>query len=113
MTRRGPEPTAPGGTHVGPTQFKRLALIAVWQTVMVTAVLYFDPSPREWISSTFAVAALLVPFIGYIAALYDIPLLARWPRILRVAVLTLLSLLVTVGGYCILFFAVLLARGEL
>ena len=95
------------------THFKRLALIVIWQAIMVAAVLYFASSPRRWLPSVFAVAALLVPFVCYIAAAYDAPFLAKWSRILKASVLTLASVIVTIGGYCVLFFAGLLIKGEL
>ncbi len=84
---------------------KRLALVGFWQTLMVFGVLSFDSSPYRWVPSVFAVAALLVPFVGYIAAGYDAPVFARWSPILKMTILTLSSLLVTVVGYTIVMLA--------
>jgi hypothetical protein len=82
------------------THFKRLALIIVLQVVTELACLfYFSSSPHRWIP--FAVAGLLLPFIGYIAALDDAPFLMKRPRILKASVLTLSSLALTFGGYII------------
>jgi hypothetical protein len=82
------------------THFKRLALIIVLQVVMeLVCLFYFSSSPHRWIP--FAVAGLLLPFIGYIAALDSAPLLTKWPLILKASVLTLSSLTLTIGGYII------------
>ena len=94
------------------THFKRRALIVAWQAAMVAGFLYFDSSPRRWLPSIFGVAALLVPFVCYIAAVYDAPLLAKWSRVVKASVLTLFSVVVTICGYCLLFFAGLLIKGE-
>jgi hypothetical protein len=99
--------------HVLPFRLKRFRLIIVWQTVMVAAVLYFDSPRRVWLPSLFAVSALLVPFIGYIAAIYNAPILAHWPRVARAFVLTLASALATLGGYYVLFAAGSLLMGRL
>ena len=87
------------------TYFMRLTLIVIWQAAMVTCFICFDPSPHRWIPSAFAVAALLLPFIGYIAAIYDAPFFMKWPRILKAGVLTLLSVVFTIGGYVAFFIA--------
>ena len=93
--------------------FIRLALIVIWQTATTTCVLYFDSSPHRWIPGTFAVAALLLPFIGYIVACYDAPLFARWSRVLKASVLTVSSVVVTIAGYLGLFMAGLAMKGEI
>ncbi len=86
------------------THFIRLALIVAWQVVMVACLIYFDSAKsHRWILDVVAVAALLVPFIGYIAAVYDAPIFARWPRILRAGVFTLCSFAFTFGGYLTFF----------
>ena len=88
--------------------FIRLALIVIWQTAMIACVLYFDSSSHRWIPGAFAVAALLLPFVGYIVACYDAPLFARWSRVLKASVLTVSSVIVTIAGYLGLFMAGLL-----
>ena len=93
--------------------FKRLVLILIWQAAMVAGVLYFDSSPRRWIPGAFGVAALLLPFVGYIAAFDDAPLLTKWSRIVKASVLTLASVAVTIVGYGVLFLTGLLIRGDL
>jgi hypothetical protein len=93
--------------------FKRLALIVVYQMLMVAAVLYFDSFSRRWIPGVFAIAALLLPFICYIAAVYDTPVFARWSGALKAGVLTLSSVIMTIGGYCILFFTGLFIQGKI
>jgi len=105
--------SSPFSHFVSATHLIRLALIVVWQAVMVAAVLYFDSSPRRWLPSLFAVAALLVPFVCYIIVVYDLPVLAKWSRIVRASVLTLSSIVVTIAGYTVMFLADLVIRGEL
>lgn len=95
------------------THFIRLAVIVVWQILMVAAVLYFDSSPHRWIPSICAIAALLPPFVCYIAAVYDAPFFARWSRTAKAAALTLSSVVVTIAGYCVLFFTGLLIQGKI
>jgi hypothetical protein len=94
---------------------KRLALIVIWQALMVAALFYSDlnATSRRWIPSIFGLAALPLPFVFYIAALYDAPLFARWHRILKASVLTLSSVIVTVGGYSIMFYTGLLIEEKL
>ena len=110
------------------THFIRLALIGLWQAVMVSGIVYFDSSPHHWIPSVFAVAALLVPFIGYIVTVYHAPLFARWSRlfhwrwwlilnlrrwrVLKMLVLTSASIFITISGYVALFFLGLWIKGE-
>ncbi len=83
--------------------FILLALIPVWQAAVVTAVLHFDSSPERWLPSLFVVAAILIPLIGYLAVGYQIPVFERLSRVLRVGILTLLSVFVTICGYAGLF----------
>ena len=74
---------------------------------MVTALVCFDPfSQLGWVPLTFFVVALLGPFIAYIAAFDDAPLLSQWPRVVRACVLTLSSIVATLVGYCTLYVAV-------
>jgi hypothetical protein len=95
------------------THFIRLALIVIWQAVMVACLIYFDSSTsHRWILSVIAVAALLLPFIGYIAAIYDAPLFAKWPRVLKAGVFTLSSFVFTIGGYLMFFLAGYFIRGR-
>ncbi len=95
------------------SNLKRLVLILLWQVVMVSAVVYFDASPRPWIPGVFAVAALLPPFLCYIAAVDDAPLFVKWPRILKASVVTLSSVILTVGVYVGLFVAGYAIEGKL
>jgi len=81
----------------------RLAVIPIFQVAMVSALLYLDSSPHRWLLNALAVAALLVPFIGYMAVVWDAPLFGKWSRILKAGVLTLASIFATVGGYTLLF----------
>ena len=90
----------------------RLALIPVWQAAMVTAVLCVDSSPRRWLPGLFAVAAILIPFIGYLVVGYKIPVFRDRSRVLRVGFLTFLSVSVTICGYAGLFFVGLCVQGE-
>jgi hypothetical protein len=86
--------------------FTRLVLIPVWQVAMVAAALYFyfNSWPGCWPSILFAIAAILIPFMGYFAAAYQIRLFRRLTRIPRAGILTLLALLVTVSGFAGLLF---------
>ncbi len=72
---------------------------------MVVALFYsnFNATAPRWIPSIFGVAALPLPFVFYIAAVYDAPMFARWQRILKAIVVTIGSVIVTVGGYLIFF----------
>lgn len=80
---------------------------------MVGALLYFDSSPHRWIPSVFAVSALLVPFISYIASVYEAPLFVKWSRVAKASVLTVSSLVCTIAGYLVLFTLGLLVKGDL
>ncbi len=91
----------------------RLTLILVFQAVMVAATLHFDSSPRRWLPGSFAAAAMLVPLIGYIAAVYKAPRFGKWSRVLKTGVLTLLSILATMCGYTLLFLLGLWIKGDL
>ena len=74
---------------------------------MVTALVCFDAvSQLDWVPLTFFVAALLGPFVTYIAALDDAPLFSQWPRVVKTCVLTLSSIVATLVGYCALYVAV-------
>jgi hypothetical protein len=91
----------------------RLALIPVFQAGMVSGLLYFDSSPHRWIPGDFALAALLVPFIAYMAGVYNAPLLWKWSRTLKAAVLTLVSVIATIGGYTVFFVGEVWIKGEI
>ena len=101
------------GNSMRTTHYTRLILIVVWQLVMVAALLYSDSSPHRWIPSVFAISALLVPFISYIASVYDAPLFVKWSRVLKAAVLTLCSFVCTIIGYLVLFIVGRLLNGVL
>jgi hypothetical protein len=111
------------------THFIRLALIVIWQAVMVACLLYFDSSSsHRWVLSVIAISALLLPFVGYIAAVYHAPLFARWSRLfcwhwwlilnirrwraLKMLVLTSASVVVTIVGYVAFFILGLWLKGE-
>ena len=83
--------------------FKRIALIILLQSLMVAAGFYFVDSND---SNPFLIAALLVPFIAYVAAVYDALLLARFSRVVRASILTLSSIVVTFGGCYVLILAI-------
>jgi hypothetical protein len=91
------------------THFKRIALIVVWQATMLTGALYYDRFPN--LSNAFIAAALSLPFLGYIAALYDAPLFAKWSRGSKGMVLTVLSLVLTIAGYVALFLTGIMIKG--
>ena len=78
--------------------------------MLVPAIDLFSPS-RRWIGDIFTVAALLPPFICYIAAFYDAPLFAGWPPVLKTSVLTVSSLILTWVGCVILGITELLIEG--
>ena len=80
---------------------------------MVSGIVCFDSSPSRWVPGAFAVAALVLPFVAYIAAIYHAPLFAKWPRTLKAGVLTVLSIVVTIGGYLVFFTAGFLLKGAL
>jgi hypothetical protein len=52
----------------------------------------------KWVPQTFAICFWFAPLVGYIAALYCSQLCARQPQIIRALILTILSLVLTVGG---------------
>jgi len=86
---------------------KRLGLIVLGQAAMVTALVCCDPfSQLDWVPLAFFVAALLGPFVAYVAALGDAPLLSQWPGVVRTCALTLSSIVATLVGYCALYVAV-------
>jgi hypothetical protein len=86
--------------------FIRLFLVVAWQAAMVACLIYFDSAKsHRWILDVVAVAALLLPFIGYIASVYDAPIFARWPRAIKAGVFTLGSFVLTFGGYLAFFLA--------
>ena len=91
----------------------RLILIPVYQAVMVSAALFLESSSHRWIFGLFILAAVIVPFIGYIATLYQAPLFGKWSRTLKAGVSTLASLIVTIGGYTLLFNAGSWIKGDL
>jgi len=80
---------------------------------MVAAVVLCDALSRRWIPGAFGASALLLPFVCYIAAVDDAPIFARWNRILKASVVTLSSVILTVGGYLIFFFTGLLFSPKL
>jgi len=91
--------------------FKRLGLILVWQALMlVPSIDLFSPS-RRWIADIFTTAALLPPFICYIAAFYDAPLFAEWPTVLKTTGLTVSSLILTWVGFITLGIIELMTEG--
>jgi hypothetical protein len=92
--------------------FIRLIAIIGWQMAMVGMIYYFDSSPHRWIPALFALSALILPFIAYIAALYDAPVFAKWPRTVKAAFLTFCSVVVTIGGYVLFFLAAFFVTGR-
>ena len=81
--------------------------------LVAAAVLYFDSSLCRCIPRVCAIAALLPTFNCYIAAASDAPMFARWSRALKAGVLTISSVVLTIGGYCLLFFVGLFIQGKI
>jgi hypothetical protein len=90
----------------------RLVLTAIGQAVVVAGILVFNSYALDVLASVCAVAAMVLPFVGYIAAAYDAPLLAKWPRALKTSVLAILSIVVTLGGYIVFTTCGFLIRGK-
>jgi hypothetical protein len=90
-----------------------IPVAVVWQASMIAAVLYFDSSPSRWMPGAFAAAALLLPFIGYIAVFHGLPWLVKWPRFLRTGILTVSSIVATIVAYVALFVLGLLLQEQL
>jgi hypothetical protein len=88
-------------------------LILFWQAVMIAAILHFDSSPQRWIPACFAISALLLPFVSYIAVLYDAPLLMKFSRYLKAGVLTVVAFVATFVIYAALFIAELIITGQM
>jgi hypothetical protein len=88
-----------------------LAILA-FQGAMVAALVYFDSSPHQWIPSLFAIVAMLVPLVGYVAAFYHAPLFGQWSRTLKTSVLILASIIVTMACYTLLLLAGLFCKGD-
>lgn len=63
----------------------------------------FNDSTWQWLPAIFSISYWLVPFVGYIVALYQAPVFARWPPILRTAFLTVFSLAGSLVGGIVIF----------
>jgi hypothetical protein len=98
------------GIIVRTTHFKRIALIVAWQGTMLAGAIFYDDRSAN-ISSAFIAAALSLPFVGYIVALYDAPLFAELSRILKATALATSSLVLTIIGYAVLFLAGIMIKG--
>jgi hypothetical protein len=81
---------------------KRAALVFLVQCALMFAVVVFDESELRWLPAIFAVCFWLLPFVCYIVALYRVPMFSRWSPVLRMACVTVISLVVSaVGGFAI------------
>ncbi|MDO8944676.1 MAG: hypothetical protein Q7U75_15950, partial [Desulfobacterales bacterium] len=56
---------------------KRAALIFIVQCALMSLVVVFDQSELRWLAGIFAVSFWLLPFVGYIVALYRVPMFSR------------------------------------
>jgi hypothetical protein len=77
---------------------KLIALVFAVQCVFLLATVLFNDSGFQWLPTTLGICFWLVPFAGYIVALYHAPIFARWSPILRTACVTLLSVAGSVVG---------------
>ena len=85
------------------TQFKLLALTLGVQLILISALLLLDhlpeTAPRHDIGMACSVASILIPFAGYIFALYGAPFISRAPRVLKRLALCFISLALTGAGH--------------
>jgi hypothetical protein len=84
---------------------KFVVLILAVQCAFGAGIILSQSAALSWLGMAAGIGFLIIPFIGYIAALYDLPLLARFSPILRTACLTLFSTVATfAAGYAIYLF---------
>ena len=85
------------------TQFKLLALTLGLQLVLISALLLIDrlpeTAPRHVIGMTCSIASILIPYAGYIFALYGAPFISRAPRVLKILALGFISIALTGVGH--------------
>ena len=77
---------------------KKVLLVLAIQAVAITATFCLDHTRLDWLAMIGCFAAFLVPFPGYIIALYHAPMRLASSKTGRMAVLTLLSFFLTVFG---------------
>ena len=84
-------------------QFKLLALTLGVQLILISALLLLDhlskTAPRDVLGMACSVSSILIPFAGYIFALYDAPFISRAPRVLKMLALCISSLALTGAGH--------------
>ena len=95
--------------HMDARSLKRAALTFIVQCALMLLVVVFDQSELRWLAGIFAVSFWLLPFVGYIVALYRAPMFSRWSPALRTACVTVVSLVVSVvSGFAIFLFVPLM-----
>ena len=85
------------------THYIRLTLVAVFQALLVAALLYLDSRPFEskpprWIPNSIAIAMLLIPFISYVLVAFNAPIFQKWSRTRKTIILPIFSFLLTIAG---------------
>jgi len=78
--------------------FKRLAGVVGIQWVLFAAVIRFESS-IPWLAGLAASLALLVPMVLHIWVLYDAPLGANAPRVVKTALTALVAFGLTLVGF--------------
>ena len=85
------------------TQFKLLALTLGVQLILISSLFLLDrlpeTAPMHVISMTCSIASFLVPYAGYIFALYGAPMISRVPRVLKMLAPGLISVALTAAGH--------------
>lgn len=88
---------------------KKAFLVFALQAIAITAAVCLDHTPLDRLAMAGLFAAFLVPFPGYIIALYRAPMGFVQSSNGRMAVLTLLSFFLTVFGGGLITVALLIA----
>ena len=83
----------------------QVALVILWQVIMVACYHLVGASHERFLSAV-VIASWLVPFVGYLVAVYGTSLLAKWPRALRAGLFALSSLVFTFFVYLVLSLSV-------
>ncbi len=79
-------------------QFKRIALVFAVQLILILTVDTWGRKPWGLPERVCFFGAYVLPFVGYIAFLYGAPMCATMSSIPKMACLTLLSFVMTMGG---------------
>jgi hypothetical protein len=85
-----------------PTHIKRALLVFALQVVVAAATVCFDRGGPEWMSFAGAAASFVIPYFGYIVALYDAPMFTDRSRVLKTAAATVVSIYATTAGAVII-----------